>query len=179
MELALINNNVIVPETKLLYPRQESLQLACIYGTGAIRLYSFTGASTCGKLVSVSRAAVPRQCFPVWRHNTPAVLQDIQYFSFCTVLGNGSWDSVAGMATGYGLDDRGVGVRVPVGSRIFSSPRSPGQLWGPHNLLSNEYRGLFPVGQGVKLTTHLQLAPRSRKCGSIHPLPHTPSWRSA
>jgi hypothetical protein len=27
--------------------------------------------------------------------------------------------------------------------------------------------------------THLQLVPRSRKCGSIHPLPHTPSWRSA
>jgi hypothetical protein len=21
--------------------------------------------------------------------------------------------------------------------------------------------------------------PKSRKCGSIHPLPHTPSWRSA
>jgi hypothetical protein len=30
----------------------------------------------------------------------------------------------------------------------------------------------------VKLT-HLQLVPRSRKCGSIQPLPHTPSWRSA
>jgi hypothetical protein len=30
----------------------------------------------------------------------------------------------------------------------------------------------------VKLTTHLQLVPRSRKCGSIYPLPHTPSWRS-
>jgi hypothetical protein len=28
----------------------------------------------------------------------------------------------------------------------------------------------------VKLTTHLQLVPRSRKCGSIHPLPHTSSW---
>jgi hypothetical protein len=27
--------------------------------------------------------------------------------------------------------------------------------------------------------THLQLVPRSRKCGPIHPLPHTPSWRSA
>jgi hypothetical protein len=26
----------------------------------------------------------------------------------------GSWDSVVGIATGYGLDDRGVGVRVPV-----------------------------------------------------------------
>jgi hypothetical protein len=33
--------------------------------------------------------------------------------------------------------------------------------------------------RGVKLTTHLQLVPRSRKCGSIHPLPHMPSWRSA
>jgi hypothetical protein len=33
--------------------------------------------------------------------------------------------------------------------------------------------------RGVKLTTHLQLVPRSRKCGSIHPLPHTPSWCSA
>jgi hypothetical protein len=31
-----------------------------------------------------------------------------------------SRDSVVGIATGYGLDNRGVGVRVPVGSRIFS-----------------------------------------------------------
>jgi hypothetical protein len=30
-----------------------------------------------------------------------------------------SRDSVVGTATGYGLDDREVGVRVPVGSRIF------------------------------------------------------------
>jgi hypothetical protein len=26
---------------------------------------------------------------------------------------------------------------------------------------------------------HLQLVPRSRKCGSIYPLPHTPSWHNA
>jgi hypothetical protein len=45
--------------------------------------------------------------------------------------------------TGYGLQDREVGVRVPVGSRIFSSPRRPDWLWG---LLSNGYRGLFPPG---------------------------------
>jgi hypothetical protein len=40
--------------------------------------------------------------------------------------------------------------------------------------------GLFPrglSGRDVKLTTHLQLVPRSRKYGSIHPLPYTPSWR--
>jgi hypothetical protein len=29
----------------------------------------------------------------------------------------------AGIANGYGVDDRGVGVRVAVGSRIFSFPR--------------------------------------------------------
>jgi hypothetical protein len=53
-----------------------------------------------------------------------------------------SRDSKVGIATGYGLEDRGIGVRVPVGSKIFSSPRSPERLWGP--LLSNGYRGLFP-----------------------------------
>jgi hypothetical protein len=55
-----------------------------------------------------------------------------------------SRDSAVGIATGYGLDDRGVGVRVPVGSRIFSSPRSPHRLCGTPSLLSNGYRGLFP-----------------------------------
>jgi len=40
-------------------------------------------------------------------------------------------------------------------------------------LLSNEYQKLFPWGQiglGVKLTTHLQLVPRSMR-GAIYPLP--------
>jgi hypothetical protein len=49
----------------------------------------------------------------------------------------------AGIATGYGLEDGGVGVWVPVGSRIFSSPRRPDRLCGPPNLLDNGYRGLF------------------------------------
>jgi hypothetical protein len=45
-----------------------------------------------------------------------------------------------GVASRYGLDDSGVGVRVPVGSRIFSSPRHPDRLWGSPNLLSNGYQ---------------------------------------
>jgi hypothetical protein len=42
-------------------------------------------------------------------------------------------DSSVGVATGYRLDDQGVGVRVPVGSRFFSSPRRPDRFWGPPN----------------------------------------------
>jgi hypothetical protein len=83
-----------------------------------------------------------------------------------------SRDSSVGITTYYGLDDQGVGVRVPVVSGIFTPLRRPDRLWGPPNLLSNWHRGLFTrrqSGRGVKLTTYLQLVPRSRKCGSIHP----------
>jgi hypothetical protein len=58
---------------------------------------------------------------------------------------NLSRNGAVGIATGYGLDDREVEVRVPVGSRIFSSPR-PDRLRGPLTFLPSGYRGLFPQG---------------------------------
>jgi hypothetical protein len=54
--------------------------------------------------------------------------------------------NVVGIATGYWLDDRGLGVHVPAGSRIFSSPRRPDRHWGPPSLLSNGYRGALSPG---------------------------------
>jgi hypothetical protein len=50
-------------------------------------------------------------------------------------------DSSVGIATGYGLDGRGVRVRVRVGERFFSSPRRPDRFWGPPSILANGYRG--------------------------------------
>jgi hypothetical protein len=55
---------------------------------------------------------------------------------------NRSRDSVVGIENGYGLDDRGVGVRVPVWSRKFLHVIQTGS--GVHPT-SN------PMGTGVKL----------------------------
>jgi hypothetical protein len=56
-------------------------------------------------------------------------------------------DRSVGIVTSYRLDDRGVGVGVLVGWRIFSSPRRPDRLWGPPNLLS---KGTGSYAPGVK-----------------------------
>jgi hypothetical protein len=51
-----------------------------------------------------------------------------------------------GEMIGYGLDNRGVGVPVPVGSRILYSPCRPDRFWGPSSLLSKGCWGLSPQG---------------------------------
>jgi hypothetical protein len=48
-------------------------------------------------------------------------VKDVFFFSpYCTIIK--SQESIVGIVTGYGLDDQGVGVQVPVGTRIFTSP---------------------------------------------------------
>jgi hypothetical protein len=43
---------------------------------------------------------------------------------------------------GWGQDGRGVTVRGPIESTIFTPSYCPDRLWGPPSLLSNGYRGL-------------------------------------
>jgi hypothetical protein len=91
-----------------------------------------------------------------------------------------SRNSAVGIATDYGLYDQEIGVQIGrknflfcMSSRLALRLTQPPIQW---------VIGAFPQelsGQGVKLTTHLQPVPRSRKCGSIYPLLHTILWRSA
>jgi hypothetical protein len=56
------------------------------------------------------------------------------------------------------LNNRGVGVRIPVGPIISTSSYRPDRLWGLPNLLSNGYQRFYSRGWNgwsVKLTTHL------------------------
>jgi hypothetical protein len=78
--------------------------------------------------------------------------------------------SAVGIATGYGLDDHGVGVRVLIGPSIFTFPGS-----GVHpTSYPAGTGGSFSEGKaagGVKLGTHPEVVPRSVKRESIHPFP--------
>jgi hypothetical protein len=84
------------------------------------------------------------------------------------------WDSVVGVAIGYGMDDGGVRVWVPVGSRIFYPPRSSRPALGPTQPPIQWVRGdYFP---GVKALGAWSWPPQLM--GFIRSLLHTPSWRS-
>jgi hypothetical protein len=88
--------------------------------------------------------------------------------SIVSFLCRGSRGSAVCTATGYGLDDRGVGVLVSVDSRIFTFLRRPDQLWNPPSLLTDGLGALSPVVKRLGREADLQLVPRSRKCESIH-----------
>jgi hypothetical protein len=82
------------------------------------------------------------------RENQKEVYEHL-YTKMCTGPESGSRDSVVGIATGCGLDDRGVRVRVVIGLRTIFSSRLPDRLWGPLSLLSMGTGGSFPTGKAA------------------------------
>jgi hypothetical protein len=85
-----------------------------------------------------------------------------------------SRDSSIGIVTGCGLDDRAVGFRIPVGSRIFFSPRRPDLLSGPPSLLSNGHRELFPRGKAAGAWSWALTSNYCRGQGNVYLCIHSP-----
>jgi hypothetical protein len=117
--------------------------------------FTFTLRSDWSASINHGRAS------PVTQHSTGQMKSSLK---MCYKIFPGSRDSVVYIATVYGVDDRDVGDRVPVGSSIFSPPRRPDQLWGPPSLMSNGYLGFFPRGEKRpgREAGHMQLVPGSR-----------------
>jgi hypothetical protein len=80
--------------------------------------------------------------------------------------------------TGYGLDNWGVRVWIPVRSRIDFSLSHLDWLWGPTSLLSNRYQWLFPLGK-VARAWSWQLISKVKITWVYIQLPNKSSWCSA
>jgi hypothetical protein len=85
-----------------------------------------------------------------------------------------SRDSIVAIATSYGLDDRRVGVRVPIGSRIF------------HLHVVQSFSGAHPTSYPMGVKRPEREADHSpptsaevKKMWDYTSIPHMPSWRSA
>jgi hypothetical protein len=83
-----------------------------------------------------------------------------------------SRDSVVGRATGYGLDDRGVGVRVPIRARIFSSPRRQDR-WTPTSFLMGT-RGSFSGGKAAGAWSWIFTSIKCRDQENVNLCIHSP-----
>jgi hypothetical protein len=84
--------------------------------------------------------------------------------------------STADIAMGNGTK---IGLRFQAGVRHISLLHSIQTGYGVHPMDTRGLSSRRSSGRGVNLTPHFHLQARQTKCGSIHPLPGTSSWRGA
>jgi hypothetical protein len=132
-------NSYMVQKTSLVSTRYWifKITLSKYYGMYILRLYTMEL-----KCLHINTSYSVTEVF-LCLNMLKSIIEECLQYKCQHSLAQRSRGSVVGIATGYGLYDRGVAVRIPVGSRIFSFPRLPHRLWGSPNLLSNGYRGLF------------------------------------
>jgi hypothetical protein len=82
-------------------------------------------------------------------------------------------DSIVAIETGYGLEDRGIIVRVPEMLKIVSSPRRPDRLWGPPSLLCKRYLELLA---GSKAAGTCSFSPTSAEVKEVWIYTSTPPY---
>jgi hypothetical protein len=89
--------------------------------------------------------------------------------------------SSGSIVSGYGLDDRTIGVRSPTEAKDFSSNLCVHTGSGAHTASCTMGTGVVSpgvkLGRGVTLTTHPHLVPRARVSRSYTSSPQAPSWR--
>jgi hypothetical protein len=83
-----------------------------------------------------------------WNVRLSKITKCLCLFLVIIIEREGSRDSAVGIATGYGLDDRGIGVLVPLGSRIVFTSSSPalGPTQSPIQWVPG---GSFPRGKAA------------------------------
>jgi hypothetical protein len=94
-------------------------------------------------------------------------------YKYYTFSSESSGSSV-GLATDCGMDDRRVGVRAPLETRIFTFLYL--RLYGDQIVSYTMCIG--EVKRPGSEADHSQLVLSSRNHGSTHPLSNTSSWRS-
>jgi hypothetical protein len=87
-----------------------------------------------------------------WYWNTSNMLKNNENIIFSVhYLLTKSRDSAVGIVIGNWLETRGIGGRVQVGSRIFTSSCLPDLPWGPPNVYPMDKWVSFPGGKATEV----------------------------
>jgi hypothetical protein len=137
---------------RVVHPQDRTVR-----NNGREKLDCYGATATCNVATACTDRHFSTQSLPCTKAPLKTYLHYASSYGLCRsrwLLANSSvirFGSAVGIVTGYWLDDRGIGVRVPVVPRIFTSPYRPDRYWSPPSLLSNGYRRVKRQGREADL----------------------------